>query len=82
MQLHSIRKNKYTSNLDKNACLRIRELEIKRIFREKEEKNTGQGYRNKTEGSTTNGSNHYPYTIQYTGKARTQYSSKQIYNLS
>ena len=32
VQLHSIRKNKYTSNLDKNTCSKIKELGIKRFF--------------------------------------------------
>ena len=33
VQLYSIRKNRYTSNLDKNACSKIKELGIKRNFR-------------------------------------------------
>ena len=32
-QLLSIRRNKYTSTLDKNTCLKIKELGIKRNFR-------------------------------------------------
>ena len=73
VQLHSIRKNKDTSNLDKIACSKIRELEIKRIFRGKR----GGKYRYrpriqpKIKASTVYGSNHYPNTIQFTGKART-----------
>ena len=37
LQLHSIRKNNYTSHLYNNICSKIKELGIKRIFRGKEE---------------------------------------------
>ena len=35
LQLHSIKKNNYTSNLENNICSKIKELGIKRIFRGK-----------------------------------------------
>ena len=33
-QLLSIRRNMYTTNLDKTTCLKIKELGLKRMFRE------------------------------------------------
>ena len=42
VQLHSIRKNRSTSNLDKHTCSKIKELGIKKFSGEREEENTGQ----------------------------------------
>ena len=62
----------YTSILDKNGCLKIKELGIKRNFRGLREGKFRPRIQIKTEASMKNGLNHYPKPIQYTGRAKTQ----------
>ena len=63
-QLLSIRRNKYTLNLDKMYVQKLKNLVLKEISGDQEEENKDQEYRTKTEASMKNGLNHYPNTIQ------------------